>query len=56
MIRKFDTSFGGGTSGSSTSSGSNKGIITLIMVVAVGFVAYKFVVKPMLDKRNNENK
>lgn len=55
MIKKFDTSFGGGTSGSSTSSSSSKGLITLLVVVAVGFIGYKYVIKPMIDK-NKENK
>ncbi len=53
MIKKFDTNFGGGSA--STSSGSSsKGIITLIVVVAIGFLGYKFIVKPMLDKKNSD--
>jgi|LakMenEpi03Aug12_release.lakeMendotaPanAssembly.Ray.scaffolds.fasta_scaffold5193117_1 hypothetical protein len=56
MIKKFDTSFGGSGSGStSTGSSSSKGIITLIAVVGIAFLGYKFVIKPMLDKRD-ENK
>ena len=54
MIKKFDTSFGGSGSGS-TGSSSSKGIITLIAVVGIAFLGYKFVIKPMLDKRD-ENK
>ena len=57
MIKKFDTSFGGSGSGStSTGSGSSKGIITLIAVVGIAFIGYKFIVKPMLEKRDTENK
>jgi hypothetical protein len=59
MIKKFDTSFGGGASmsnTSSTSSSSSKGIITLIAVVGIAFIGYKFIVKPMIEKRNTENK
>jgi hypothetical protein len=59
MIKKFDTSFGGGasmSSTSSTSSSSSKGLITLLVVVAVGFIGYKYVVKPMLERKDNENK
>jgi hypothetical protein len=57
MIKKFDTSFGGSGSGStSTGSSSSKGIITLIAVVGIAFIGYKFIVKPMLEKRDTENK
>jgi Tfp pilus assembly protein PilO len=56
MIKKFDTSFGGGASTSSTSSTSSKSLITLLVVVAVGFIGYKYVVKPMLERKDNENK
>jgi hypothetical protein len=57
MIKKFDTSFGGSGSGStSTGSSSSKGIITLIAVVGIAFLGYKFIVKPMLEKRDTENK
>jgi Tfp pilus assembly protein PilO len=57
MIKKFDTSFGGSGSGSTnTGSSSSKGIITLIAVVGIAFLGYKFIVKPMLEKRENENK
>jgi hypothetical protein len=57
MIKKFDTSFGGSGSGStSTGSSSSKGIITLIAVVGIAFIGYKFIVKPMIEKRNTENK
>ena len=55
MIKKFDTSFGGSGSGSK-STGSSKGIITLIAVIGIAFIGYKFIVKPMLEKRENENK
>jgi len=41
---------------SSTSSSSSKGLITLLVVVAVGFIGYKYVVKPMLERKDNENK
>ena len=57
MIKKFDTSFGGSGSGStSTGSSSSNGIITLIAVVGIAFIGYKFIVKPMLEKRDTENK
>lgn len=57
MIKKFDTSFVGSGSGStSTGSSSSKGIITLIAVVGIAFLGYKFIVKPMLEKRDTENK
>lgn len=57
MIKKFDTSFGGSGSGStSTGSSSSKGIITLIAVVGIAFIGYKFIVKPMLEKRDTEKK
>lgn len=59
MIKKFDTSFGGSGSGSTStgsSSSSSKGIITLIAVVGIAFLGYKFIVKPMLEKRDTENK
>jgi len=57
MIKKFDTSFGGSGSGStSTGSSSSRGIITLIAVLGIAFIGYKFIVKPMIEKRNTENK
>ena len=49
MITKFDTS----TSGATTSKGGGKSIITLIIIAAAAYAGYRFVLKPYLDKRNN---
>ncbi len=57
MIKIFDTSFGGSGSGSTTTStSSSKGIITLIAVIGIGYLGYRFIVKPMLEKRDAEKK
>jgi len=52
MIKKFDTNFGSTPS----SSGSSKNIITLLVVVGLGFLAYQYVVKPMMNNSDKENK
>lgn len=49
MITKFDTS----TSGATTSKGGGKSIITFIIIAAAAYAGYRFVLKPYLDKRNN---
>lgn len=52
MITKFNTpqlASGGKTGGSKT-------IITVILVAAAIYVGYRFVVKPMLDKNNKNDK
>lgn len=51
MITTFDTS-GAGSAPSGSKGGSNK---LILIVVAAGalYLGYKFVVKPYLDKRNN---
>lgn len=56
MIKQFDTSFSApstnvGSSGGS--SGGSKTIITVLVVLAVAYLGYKFVVKPMLDKNKS---
>jgi hypothetical protein len=48
MITKFDTSGGGTTSG----SGKGMGILTWILIGGALFAGYQFVLKPYLDKRN----
>lgn len=53
MIKTFDTSFSAPstTGGSGNSGNSTKTILTIVVVLAIAYVGYKFVVKPMLDKR-----
>jgi hypothetical protein len=59
MIKTFDTSIsapatGSGTSAPTGGSGSTKKIITVVVILAVAYLGYKFVVKPMLDKKKEE--
>lgn len=59
MIKTFDTSIsapatGSGTSSSTGGSGSTKKIITVVVILAVAYLGYKYVVKPMLDKKKEE--
>jgi len=59
MIKKFDTSFGAGSAGASTgaSTGGSKGgngLITALIVIGGLYLGYKFIVKPMLDKKKAE--
>ena len=49
MITEFKT---GGLTGSPTSKSSGDGIVKLILIVAVLYAGYRFVVKPMLDAKN----
>lgn len=66
MIKKFDTSFtsvppviptDGGTTPPSTLEGGKGKSNTLLYIVLGGvvlYLGYKFIVKPMLDKRKEE--
>jgi hypothetical protein len=59
MIKTFDTNISTnttstGSSGSTSGSGSTKQIITVIVLCAVAYLGYKFVYKPMMDKKNND--
>ena len=59
MIKKFDTgSFtpapNTGTPSTGGSTGSMKKVIVLIAVVGIAYLGYKYVVKPMLDKKKDE--
>ena len=49
MITKFDTSSVQGT----TSRGGGK-IMLLVAVLVGGFLVYKFILKPKMDKKNQE--
>lgn len=51
MITKFDTS--GMNDGGSKKGGI--GIVTIIGVLVAGFLVYKFVLKPRMDKNKNQN-
>lgn len=50
MIKTFDTNISG-TSATTSGLGSTKQIITVILLITVAYFGYKFVVKPMLDKK-----
>jgi hypothetical protein len=52
MIKTFDTNISANTT-STGGSGSTKQIITVIVLCAVAYLGYKFVYKPMMDKKNN---
>lgn len=54
MVTTFDTS-GGGASSSSTGSGT-KTLVTVLVIAAVGFLAWKYVIKPGRDKKAEEKK
>jgi cellobiose-specific phosphotransferase system component IIC len=61
MIKKFDTNFGSvstGSTGSAGASGSSSkggnGLITALVIGAGVYLGYKFIVKPMLDKKKAE--
>jgi peptidoglycan/LPS O-acetylase OafA/YrhL len=45
MITNFNTPQVGGKSGSNQ-------LMTVVLVIAAGYLVYRFVVKPMLDKEN----
>lgn len=49
MVTKFNT---GGSAGG---GGSTKMLLTLALVGIGGFLAYKFVIKPYLDKKKTED-
>jgi hypothetical protein len=53
MITKFDTSSGGGAT--ATSGNGMKGLVTFIVIGIGLYVGYRFVVKPYLEKRNQNN-
>ena len=59
MIKKFDTNFsspasaGGSTGGTTSGNGSNT-IVKALLVVGALYLGYKFIVKPMLDKKKSE--
>jgi Tfp pilus assembly protein PilO len=56
MIKSFNTNISASTPASTGGSASStKTFITIAVVVAVAIVGYKFVIKPMLDKKE-ENK
>ena len=38
-----------------TSSGSSKSLITIVVVVLLGYLAYKYVIKPEMDKNKLKN-
>jgi peptidoglycan/LPS O-acetylase OafA/YrhL len=52
MIKKFDTSFN--STSSATSSGTS-GIVKLVLVVGLAYLGYRFIVKPMLDKKKQQD-
>lgn len=61
MIKKFDTGgFSAPSSGttatsvSGSGSGSMKKVIMVVALIGVAYLGYKFVVKPMLDKKKDE--
>ena len=49
MITNFNTPQVGG------SKGGGMSITTVILLLAGAYVAYRFVIKPMLDKKSEEN-
>ena len=50
MITKFDTSSVEGA----TSKGGGGKIMLLVAVLIGGFLVYKFILKPKMDKKNQE--
>lgn len=59
MIKTFDTSLSGtamGSGTSATSGGSGKKIITIVVILAIAYLGYRFVLKPMLNKNSEEEK
>jgi hypothetical protein len=55
MVTTFDTTGGGGANSSSTGSGT-KTLVTILVIAAVGFLAWKYVIKPGRDKKSQEKK
>lgn len=59
MIKKFDTNFsspapaGGSTGGTTTGNGGST-IVKALLVVGALYLGYKFIVKPMLDKKKSQ--
>jgi hypothetical protein len=59
MIKKFDTNFGtpaptGGATGGATGGNGGGTIVKVLLVVGALYLGYKFIVKPMLDKKKSE--
>jgi hypothetical protein len=59
MIKKFDTNFGspaptGGSTGGATGGNGSNTIVKALLVVGALYLGYKFIVKPMLDKKKSE--
>jgi hypothetical protein len=59
MIKKFETNFGsstptGGSTGGTTSGSGSNTLVKALLVVGVLYLGYKFVVKPMLDRKKSE--
>lgn len=53
MISEFDTNVSS-TQGGSGSGMSTKTIVTIVLVVGIAYLGYRFVLKPMLDKRKEQ--
>lgn len=53
MITKFNTP---PVSAPAATKGGNKTLLILLGVAVVGFLAWKFVIKPARDKKKNEEK
>lgn len=54
-IATFSSSSTVGTPLSGTSGGSSKTIITIVVVGLLGYLAYKYVIKPEMDKNKLKN-
>ena len=59
MIKKFDTNFGstspsGGSTGGSSGGNGSGTIVKALIVIGALYLGYKFIVKPMLDRKNSE--
>ena len=52
MITKFDTSQGGNGPGK---SGKGSGVMLYLALAVGGFLLYKYVIKPKLDKKHDED-
>ena len=52
MIKKFDTSFNSTSTGTSTGT---SGIVKLVLVVGLAYLGYRFIVKPILDKKKQKD-
>jgi hypothetical protein len=60
MIKTFETNFGstapagGSTGGTTTTGNGGNTIVKALLVVGALYLGYKFIVKPMLDKKKAE--